>query len=97
MAKVLSINTFGALLLMHIKTNGCLLLIQSLHYKAALYTNRLKGKGENKGTEIWTSLSVLSLPPTVSSSSSFEKFLEGSVDCDHHQYSLPHRTRLLAL
>ena len=45
MAKVLSINTFSASALIRIK-------IRSLHHRAAFHTNRFKGKGENKGTEI---------------------------------------------
>lgn len=80
-AKVLSVNTFSALAWMHIERSSRFALVQLLHDM-----NQLKGKGENKGTEIWTSLTVFPLPPTVSSSGgsgSFEKFLEGSVGLDH--------------
>lgn len=81
-AKVLSVNTFSALVWIHVERSSHIALVQPLHDM-----NQLEGKGENKGTEIWTSLTVFPLPPTVSSSrsggGSFEKFLEGSVGLDH--------------
>lgn len=68
MAKVLSINTFCALMLIHfMKMNGCLLHIQSLHYKAAFTQTGSKGKVKIKAQRFGLlSQSSPSLPPTVS-------------------------------
>lgn len=69
---------------------------RSVFGRRLLSDRTVKGKGKNKGTEIWTCLlSPTPFPPSLlpsvsgssgSSSSSSEKFLEGSVECDRRQY-----------
>lgn len=76
------------------ETSSCFALVQSLHDM-----NQLKGKGENKGTEIWTSLTVSPLPPCHCLQQQ-QQLWEVSRRLSRpwsHQYSPLCRTRLLAL